>query len=561
MAYPEQQLFDDLRAAIQQVDFSQARRLLREHESMLRNLRARNPVSLARDEIPLGIIGLACEVYDYHDENLKAKMLIEAVGKGCERELEDVRRHKVNHGHAKLYKHQISALLQYGYVFYRNSNYEEAEKKWKLCRDAVIKLRSEEYPLFGTQSRIDYSLGLIHRQRNEYFLAKQEFANAIDAGWSDLEFESAAGKGTAKASLIEFRAAKCLSLGLGWVCYTESQLHIARPLLAAARTLLVGKRNEHIIRSYVDVIYASVLLAEGTEQRTTAAIQILEKAHNLFAGLPHDQNGWGKSVLEDCRHASYAIQAACTLAHAYLRKARFNLPSQLEDYARAQHFAEWVCHETVHTKPRWFANANTVLSRLYVDQGKADLAMTAASHVLDTGNALNLTFLKVDGLICRGEVHFAQQKYPEAANDFKDALERGCGNPKVAAVCHLHLSRTYARNHNIKKAEEHFKSWRDHTRIENAFIQTLAKIVEREIDAQRKKAMSDFTISHDTGKIDAKKKEQEFYEFLCDWALLRSGNNEKKAAELLDVSQETFTKYKERAGIGKAKASIKASGK
>src|SRR6185312_16316002 len=82
---------------------------------------------------------------------------------------------------------------------------------------------------------------------------------------------------------------------------------------------------------------------------------------------------------------------------------------------------------------------------------------------------------------------------------FAAALDRGCCNPQIRAVAHLHWAEVLLKQDNLHKAEEHFAAWHQlESQVENAIVHAEAERVQEQIHAR----MKDFVISQDETNLN-----------------------------------------------------------
>src|SRR6266849_3627409 len=309
-----------------------------------------------------------------------------------------------------------------------------------------------------TQSRIWYSVGLVHRQNYKYEIAKEAFIKSIEFAWSELQSKDAydtpqkaretrnqPAKYLRARALTDFCVAKSLALGLGWIFFTESALEIARSFVIAAKILLAGTKDR-IITGYVNVIYAGIQRSEHAddEQALGEAIKELQNSYNLFS--KNDEHEM---------HAAYKMRAALELALAHLQGFQCGGLPDLNALNVAEDFAK-EGESLAGSDERWMCNNLVLQSRIHRLRGRADLALDAARVALEKGN--KEVFLRIDAWIAQGEARAASSPpdHRGAIDDFSKALDQGRQNPKVSAVCHLHLAKMYLALGDVRSAVAHF---------------------------------------------------------------------------------------------------------
>ncbi len=475
----------------------------------------------------LRLRAMAAEVLDYFGGYVEARELIEEVGTQC---FEILLAMEAGHqqppsteADRRLLKQQVWIVLHHGSTFYRHSRYEDAKRRFILCRDiAATHVTTGSYQANGTLARAYYLIGLVYRELFDYSAAKYNFTLSIDYAWKALQKSSAQ-----RVPLADLTIAKCLGLGLAWVHYTEGRADLAIPLLLAARNLL-SHSAEQVIRAYVDVVYASVQRSEKGDDpgELSDSIRLLKQAHQLF---------------EAKQHFGYKVRAAYHLALGYIQQAQHATASsaQAQSLTDAMSFVEEMKeYSRKHGDIGFHCNALICESRIARFCGKAIVAEEHACAALEMGH--ERPFVRVDALIARGEARFDLGKYAGAAEDFKLAFASGKDNQKVRAALHLHLTRTFLRQNDIRRALHHFESWKElRPNVKNAFLLSL----ERRVTVDLNEATQDFMARWSSPNHDPLTLERKLHGFLVEWAKSRTSSDEE-AAKLLKISKQTFYNWR-----------------
>lgn len=336
-------------------------------------------------------------------------------------------------------------------------------------------------------------------------------------------------------ALTDFCVAKSLALGLGWIFFTESALEIARSFVIAAKILLAGTKDR-IITGYVNVIYAGIQRSEHAddEQALGEAIKELQNSYNLFS--KNDEHEM---------HAAYKMRAALELALAHLQGFQCGGLPDLNALNVAEDFAK-EGESLAGSDERWMCNSLVLQSRIHRLRGRADLALDAARVALEKGN--KEVFLRIDAWIAQGEARAASSPpdHRGAIDDFSKALDQGRQNPKVSAVCHLHLAKMYLALGDVRSAVAHFGDSEKASEFRNAFIRTLRSKVKAAITKSRE----EFKIHIEDKVTDATELEKDFHGFLTEWARKHS-KNDQEAAGLLRINIKTFYDWRAKAGLSK----------
>jgi tetratricopeptide (TPR) repeat protein len=372
-----------------------------------------------------------------------------------------------------------------------------------------------------TRARIHYTIGLIHRQQHEYREAKRFFTEAMIDASKALEDYADANKHLITA----FTIAKCVGLGLAWVFYTEAALHIAEPFLITARTLL-RSTPETIIRSYVDVVHGCVQRAAHGNNPILLqrAVDLLTEAYTLF---------------KDRGHSEYQAKAANELALAHLQQAMnsaVNSDTFHKALAEAGNKADEVTRLSLDRDPRATCNALILSSRINRLDKNWPRAKQLADQALKQSQDKDARFNRIDALIAVGEAALELREYAAATKSFIQALDEGSSNPKIRAICHLHLSDAYIRQGAVKEAKAQFQQWRLVADIiENAFIHSFG----RQIEATLTEVRRDFFISFSEMQLNPSELEDRLHGFIARWAKDKE-EDDAEAAKRIKRSRATL---------------------
>ena len=377
----------------------------------------------------------------------------------------------------------------------------------------------------GTLARIHYLLGLVDRELYDYHAAKYHFTESMHYAWKSLAEHD--GDGTIverKAILTDVNIARCLALGLAWVHYAEGSTALAIPLLLAARTLLTFKKDQ-LIRSYVDVVYASALRSDQGDDPAVLAevLRLLVRAVRVFRRK---------------RHAYYHVRALHQLARAYIQRARAaqkGSRTERQSLRHAERHAKRVQHlSRILSDYRYASHSLIVRSQATLYRGCAIEAEALAREALELG--YEDVYCRIEGLLARGAARLAIGNYEGACSNFEDALKAGASNAKVAALAHIFLSRGYALRKDMRRSGEHFAAWKEAKKIlSTAYMRQL----ESDAIAARKQETQDFVVFCMSEKLDPRQEENRLHAFLAKWARARTGND-VAAIELLGISKQTY---------------------
>jgi tetratricopeptide (TPR) repeat protein len=465
--------------------------------------------------------GVTLEIFDHLGRYDKVREVLGEDGERCKEQISLLvhRPHPMLGSDVTLLKQRVWMVIHFGLAQYRRAAYREALQTFQLCQRVCEQFGApgRKAQFSAAVCRVQYCMGLVHRELFEYSKAKHHFTRSMSFAWR-------APKG-AGGAIAAFGHAKTLGLGLAWVHYIQGELELATPLLLAAKDLL-SQYKEPLIHSYVDVIYASVeRSANGSDPvKLNDAIRILERSHKVFERYGHEY---------------YLVRAAHQLALAYIQKARNHVAQgqNSDAFECAKRFLDEM-RERSHGSKRFECLALILESRIQRYQGKATEAASLAERALGLSE---LTFTTVEALVAHGEALFELGRLEQATARFEAALRQGEDNPKIRAVCHLRLACTLARQGDTRRASKHFQRWRKSLRpkVSGAFLMELEQEAQRILSETK----GDFIVAWNTANHDPEALERELHTFLVNWAQTKS-ENDAEAAALLHISKQTLYNWK-----------------
>lgn len=481
----------------------------------------RTAVSAVAD--PVDRLRLSCmssDVLDYggsYDESTRA---IEEAGRKADHRLSQVEMPADIVDPAYM-KQECWALMVWGMALYRrpNQGYTDAMRRFELAKKILLKLQQSHVQCTGSLARAWYCVGLVHRQRKDYRLARSAFASCIELTGIGINARKGMNQST---SSFDYNLARCYGLGIGWIAYDEALLSEAKSALVIANRLLMGKRVR-FIRAYVDVIRAAAHMSGSIQlERIDEGIgQLLKTYHEILAPV----EGGG--------HSAYALRAANEIAQGYLRRARV-FPSEKDaSLDLAEEYLTKVTNSTTNnSENRTQSNALIISSRILRERRQYPAALDAAFKARNVAGGL--TFSRIDSCITVGEAAYEMRDYRVAIESFKEAIVLGRGSRKITGVCHLHLSRTYLADGQLSMASDHFKEWEAlEPEIDNAFMSELANRVRQLLVPIK----DDFRISHSIVNLNAKHHERLFHAWLAKNAMSRAGDDYDRAGDLLGIKR------------------------
>ena len=420
-------------------------------------------------------------------------------------------------------KQQTWALMMWGMSLYRHADegYTDALKRFELAKRILLMLKQANVDCTGSLARVSYCIGLVHRQRRDYRVAKAAFRDSVDLAGTGFQARIAAKR---SAASFDYNMARCYGLGLGWIAYDESLLSDAKSALVLADRLLLGKKAR-FIRAYIHLVHACVIMSGSMQlDSIDEGIRRLRIAYEVLA--PTKGEG----------HVPYAVRAANELGQAYVRRARAVPEHEKEaNLSLADDYVKTVLDSPTAKKDRrTHANAWIISSRILRDRKQLTPALEAAYKARNIAGGMK--FSQIDCSITVGEAAYELGQYRVAVEAFQEALLKASGSRKSAAVCHLHLGQTYFADGQPSKATEHFRQWEGlGAELDNAFIADLGNRLRQQLAP----SSGDFRILVATPDLNAENHERQLHAWLANNALTRAKDNYKLAGRLLGKAEGT----------------------
>lgn len=462
---------------------------------------------------------LAAEIFDYAG---KYRHAADVIGQSGDQALDYLSSapNLAQEENRLFYRQQVWTAIHLGYVQYRDGDFEKANVTFAICEKAVAVLISLGYPCSGTMARLKYSQGLIHRERFEYASAKQCFTLCVK--YSSAYLDGVLSAGSSQSVVAEFQIAKALALGLAWVHCAEGNLHLAIPLLLAAKTTLARNRHAELIHAYVDVIYCSVIrLGSNDPQILNEAIKTLERSYAIFRRRHHE---------------SYGYRAAQELALAYMQQCR-----TVRDRERTKDSQEkarsYVAQLSFDPRMRTQAIRYLLESRIERDSNNPHRAKDYAQQALEVAQRAGIygKAITVDAFLALGEADLQLGDPEKALGHFLEAFQLGFKNPAIAGRTLLFMAMAHAKAGRVRETLESWSQWQAiRPQIESAAVLDLEIRAEKELEPIARDfvlRLSDKDLNKDT-IFDVK-------DFLMRWAKSKSETN-KQAATLLGITTQTL---------------------
>ena len=427
----------------------------------------------------------------------------------------------------KLSQAKIRLAVAYARSLYRAYQHDDAASLLHACRDYVVQhLVTPSFPCCGTLGEIAYTLGRVHRQHQHFSGAFEEFNTAISLYDDRVDHKLQADplSGLATVAFSAHKVATITALGVGWCNYTQGALRTAKYANLIPARLMLRRSGDVLNTAYADVIYASVLRALAGKDASVlaSARQLATDAETVFVGYGH-------------RH--YAAGAALQLALTALVEKNTKEATQhwqrLDDYAQKEDI-------------RWKRSAMIVHSRILRITGQYESARSVATKALRLAREQHEQIGQIDALIARGETYREQERCDVPIQDLLRAVRlnrrladpKQPANPKVHAICHLHLAQNYIKLGRMHEALASFTEWeRVRTRVEHKNIHELAASIAPKLN---RTTILEFDITKHG--LSYQHNERRLREFLLAQASMRAGN-QQETADLLDVTRQTVAKW------------------
>jgi tetratricopeptide (TPR) repeat protein len=426
--------------------------------------------------------------------------------------------------------------------YYRRHRYTTAKSIILRCRDFVegTLREAKTFPCHGTLGQIYAALGRCSRQLADTD-AEEFFSRAVEHHFQRArrKFEQFSSDSQEhrearreELALATLRSGISLGLGIGWVNYAKGHLRQAlHNNLIPARVLLLHASDD-LSAAYVDLILASVkrALAKEGETSLSEAADLALRSYEVFR---HNE------------HSRYVARAAWELGLIYLHSGR------LED-ADAKATEVLNISRELNDR-RWLCNSLIILSRIERKRGQLSEADRLASEAIELSGERNQRLCRINALIARGVTKIELGETKLARKDLTQALglnrepaaadDTRPVNPKIEALCCLHLARSYAHDREGARAEEYLQRWKAiREEVEHRYVRDLAEEVEGEICALE----ADFVIKATTGTdLNYKKHLRALQKFLIDQAKNDSSEKQKVASKLGITRQALYEWEKE----------------
>jgi tetratricopeptide (TPR) repeat protein len=470
--------------------------------------------------------GMLADAYDYWGKFEEAREIVGADGRVFYDQLETVMQPRLLE-ERKLLLEKVRFVLAYAQTLYRQYQYEDAKTIILKCQKFLNeKLRDEiELPCFGTQALANYILGRICRHLNQLDDAQAAFAQSIALYWQRAQYKQSIFEKDRKnkdrlreaIDFSNYKVAKCMALGLGWINYTRGYYRAALEQNIRPARVMLALTGDNLNKARLDLLEGCICRATTVEDHAALlkAETLLEQSFKVFKH-------------EYC-HPYYAAWASYNLVVLYLSKGDIeNAKAYLEEVRRISETSKnakiecfyWILRSRMELKQKAFKNA----------ESSADCAVKLAE-------GKNEVICRMDALIARARAYLSQGSTKDARKDFEAALDiANSENPKIEAVCHLGLAAVYLQETEGLKAQAQMNEWNKiKDKVEHARIQRFGEEMEEMIS----KSCSQYFVLEPT--LNYRKNLARLQKMLCIQARLKEGvKTDAQVAEVLGVARQTL---------------------
>lgn len=349
------------------------------------------------------------------------------------------------------------------------------------CSDLLNLADPNKEDFLGTRARLSYFTGQVLRQLGEYEKGLREFGESIEYSSRRLrqktpfaEFVAAEVYQESKLSreqktnefshaqkLAHWTIARSLALGIAWIYYVTGRLSDASRCLAVGSALF-RSTNDSVHRAYSDLLMGAVSRAKSSHdpQGLAEALRMMRAASK------------GLST-----HPLFRIRADYEVALAYLHAG--DLEQAHRAIASLESSAMPSGRGAGGRSQRWNCQLLVLKSRLHRKGMDHAQAATRAEEAAKLANKGEQPSLEAEALIAWAEAEYeigAPESLELAISRLTSARRLGQGNPKIGAVCSLHIARVRLKQGQPDAARDEFKRWDYEYRplVEHAFVRQLA---------------------------------------------------------------------------------------
>lgn len=454
---------------------------------------------------------------------------------------------------------------------YYNQEFKKARVQIEHCLRFLKKhLVRHDFRCSSTRAWANYQLGCCFRQLNLLDRAEQAFARSIrhqnqrarkrlaqsNTSSAKEEPNSAHKRLNAYEEMLfcNRRIAIVLGLGIGFCDYTQGQLSSAREKLIIARSL-IAPCNDPLNDAYLGLLLGSVIRCRaGSEpDELKKAEQMVVRARNSFLRIAH------------MRYSARAMYELA-LIHLALADRAHCSDEKFEKYLKE---ATVECHEVLEISrqfpgTRWTSKALMVISRIQRKRENFEMAMYFGNRALV--EAGNQTLCLIDARIALAEANIlwvrseidrnhdgpresaSDQRLSVAREELSKALQLNenqrparsneSQNEKIAAVCRIHMARSFALEGNRVQATAALQQIKNIKSIEHKWIRDLW----REVNAEIARINREFYVDWDADTLDYDDLTRKLGTVLLSIAKQKYPGNKSRQAKFLGLGRTKLTK-------------------
>jgi hypothetical protein len=390
-------------------------------------------------------------------------------------------------GDEELAKRRLWVVLAYAASSFLMDDDATAREALDACAAALDALDPKKTRLFGTRARLALTRGRLLRQRHDYDRAREQFELATvfahqrfrkHTKFAELSSLDAAPRLSKEdretfeeySLPAQLTTGVSLATGLGWIAYATGALSAARMFLSTAYTLL-RHTGDGLHRAYTELLLGAVERARAGDdpQGLEGAIALMQDASKGLLEHP----ALALRVRAELALAYYRLPQYREQAHAELEALRSAIPSTTRR-------AFWECFILLIEARLEHRGANHEKARELARQAirQAEAATKLNQHGPDDQAEAHIVFAEASLAMAKDASIRKEGNREEGLASLRKAVSLGRRNPKIVAVCQLHLAHAYhLRGAPLEARKAYVKA----PTVEHGYVQTLAASVEAEL--------------------------------------------------------------------------------
>ena len=486
----------------------------------------------------LKLRSLAAEILDYFGDFRRAREMVASAARSCENALREHRADEDLAARQPVMLQCVWLLLQGGLSEYRSGSYDAAFRVFALCGEVIdsIAPRDGVKPRWGTRARIDYSMGLVHRERYDLDSALKCFTASTESAYRSLDYATRSTGSDAKpvSWLMNVAIARSIGMGLASVHGAIGRTDHATPLLLASRAML--PKNEVFISTHIDMLRLNMLLSSTVEPEGLAKIIAgLEACHTVFS--------------ETAEHPLYRARAAQSLVRAYLHfNSTLNPEGKAHDHVQRCRELLSELESTLSGDDRFPLHRMAAESRMACqqpDRGNWQKAETIATAGLGRILRASQPAVFIELSLARGEAREKLGNLRGAAEDYTNGLlaAEKAGGLRQKANFLLHLCRVRWNLGEIGKARRLYTDYLSFQKIAKVATGDVVRL-EQAVEHLMQERSDVFYLSlNDEFPKYPKAEIARLKSFLVRWSK-NGGESDAVAARKLRIERSTLSAWK-----------------